>query len=97
MSIFFLELQRELELIFLENEKVACRVTAGLKDFGKLLSKSGTWVNAEARIANLQYNTLKHSLKEALQESSTCLEYHKNKRKILLQKSLKTSKIFTLS
>lgn len=87
--MFFLELQGELELIFLENEKVACKVTAGLKEFRKRLSKSG---NAEARIANLQYNTLKQSFKEALQESSTCLEYHKNTRKNLLQKSLKTSK-----
>lgn len=92
INIYILALQDELDSIFSTNTTISYKINTSLKEFQNHLSKVNNSGLAKSRIEAIQHVTLQQSFKDALYESSQTLDFHKNKRKEFLQKSLKTGR-----
>lgn len=82
---------------FSRNTYTAQTISNELKIFENDLKKARDEHSTEYRIKNVQLMSLKYQYQEALKESSACLEFHKIKRRELLSKSLKASKLHYLA
>jgi len=86
-------LQDELDSLFRVSTTTAHKINSQVKEFENDLNKIKDDSSAEYRIKKVQYTTLKREFHEALKDSSICLEFHRNKRKELLKKSLQTAQV----
>lgn len=85
-------MQDELDSLFKDTTTTAYKINNSLKKFQNNLEKLKNTNSTEYRIRKVQFSTLKHGFHDALKESSSTLERHKNNRRELLKKSFQTGK-----
>ncbi|KAF5272340.1 hypothetical protein FQR65_LT17460 [Abscondita terminalis] len=83
------DLQSEVDSLFQITTSTAHKVIKQIKDYQNELNKIDDKSSAEYRIKQLQCSTLRDEFYKAMEESTTSLEFHKNKRKDVLKKCMK--------